>query len=378
VAPLTRVLILGVNPFEDLPGYQLLSLLRSSGHYEIVAADDSVPALEILSVTGARIELLPHPNADPCHYTSCVARLCEDCGIDVLLPGSDAPLYALSACLAEAPQLARLCPTLTWLASKSLSNKWDIQAWASDFAMTPPRWTFDDEREAAKFADKGMYPLMVKGLRKGASKCDDPLEATVFRRALLRNPANQGPTGGTYVESFVDGEERSLFLLTGTQGKCLVTFGVRKLATTQLGTTVAAQVDTELPSEIDVSRLLSQISCPAAVELEWRKDSAGTQWLFEVNFRFPSWVGSLGTYGLSVVEAYVDSVQQSRSHDARVSTAPPEGSIFYRLPQSGFLPMEAAFGAASASSRPTGIMARYSRPAQLLWTSMSPHQFRVK
>src|ERR1039457_4406519 len=112
-----RVLVLGVNPFEDLPGYQLLSLLKSSGRYEVIAGDDSIPALRILSVTGARIQALPHPSLDPHLFTTCVARLCEEHVVSILLPGADAHLYALAACLTAEPQLALLCPTLNWLAS---------------------------------------------------------------------------------------------------------------------------------------------------------------------------------------------------------------------------------------------------------------------
>ena len=58
-----RVLVLGVNPFEDLPGYQLLSLLKSSRRYEVTVADDSIPALRILSMTGTSIHELPHPTS---------------------------------------------------------------------------------------------------------------------------------------------------------------------------------------------------------------------------------------------------------------------------------------------------------------------------
>jgi hypothetical protein len=367
-----------VNPFEDLPGYQLLSLLRASGKYEVIASDDSLPALKILSVTGARIAALPHPSADPLLFTASVARLCEEHVVSVLLPGSDAHLYALAAGLATEPQLAPLCPTLHWLASNNLHNKWDLQAWASRFALTPTRWSYDEEEDARRFAAKAMYPLMVKGLRKGAVKCDDELEAVVARRAILRNPANQGPGGGAYVESFVEGEEHSLFLLTEGDGGSLAIFGFRKLAVTQLGTTLAAQVDHELPSEMDLPLLLSKMSGPTALELEWRRDSAAGQWLFEVNVRFPSWIGALGAYGLSILEAYMNCIRHHPTRQDTPLVGPPDGSIFYRLPQSGFLGLEAAFGVKKDRSHRLDVRSSYSTPIPLLWKSSSPHQFRVK
>lgn len=228
------------------------------------------------------------------------------------------------------------------------------------------------------FAAKSMYPLMVKGLRKGAVKCDDGLEAVVARRAILRNPANQGPGGGVYAEYFVEGEEHSLFLLTDGSGDSVATFGLRKLAVTQLGTTLAAQVDQELPSEIHLPALFSEMSEPMPLEIEWRRDSAAGQWLFEVNVRFPSWIGALGEYGLNLLEAHVNSILHHARQDPSHLGAPPDGSVFYRLPQSGFLPIEAAFGGTRDS--PSGVIAwpTYGSPVQLLWKSTSPHQFQMK
>ena len=42
------VLITGVSPFEDLPGYQYASLLRDDPRYRLILADDSAPALAVL------------------------------------------------------------------------------------------------------------------------------------------------------------------------------------------------------------------------------------------------------------------------------------------------------------------------------------------
>jgi hypothetical protein len=369
-----RILILGVNPFEDLPGFQLLGLLRSRGKFELIAADDSAPALNILSLMGAHVELLPQPTHDPLAFTRLVAGLCDRHDVSVLLPGTDAHLYALASCLSEEPQLGLLCPTLEWLAARRLMNKWDLQSWASRFANTPSRWSFDTEAEATAFAERAMYPLMIKGLRKGAIRADDSVEAVVSRRALLRNPVNQGPGGGTYCETFVDGAERSFLLLSDGAGRRLASFGLRKLAATQLGTTVAAEVDDTPPQDLNTDAVIAEVSSPIVFELEWRQDHAGRQWLFEINVRFPSWVGALGDYGAQLVEAHVLAVRGDCDNAAQLCP-PPNGSVFYRLPQSGFLNVEAAFGPSRTSAR-RNISTGTQNP--LLWKSASPHQFRVK
>jgi hypothetical protein len=372
-----RILILGVNPFEDLPGYQLLSLLYSSDEYEIVAADDSAVALAILRGTGTTIEVLPHPSQDPHLFTALVARLCREKAIDVLLPGTDSHLYALATCIADQPQLASLCPSLRWLHDRSLLTKTNLQDWAGRAGKTPQRWPFPFEKDAYRFTAESKYPIMVKGQRKGAVKCDDDLEAVVARRAILRNPANQGPGGGVYAEAFVDGEEHSLLLLADARGDRLTTFGFRKLATTQLGTTVAAQVSRELPQGINLDAIFADLSAPTVLELEWRKDASGSEWLFEVNVRFPSWIGAVGAYGVSLLKDYIRSVLKQGVSDRRAAIAPHEGAIFYRLPQSGFLPLETAFTTRPAQ-RPLVVTPTRGPRFSPVWRSASPHPFRVK
>ena len=157
-----------------------------------------------------------------------------------------------------------------------------------------------------------------------------------------------------------------------------MTFGFQKLAMTQLGTTVAARVSSERPTGIDIKALLTDLTGPTALELEWRKDSSGQPWLFEVNVRFPSWIGALGTYGLGLLRNYVDRVLNQCTEHGRATAAPQDGSIFYRLPQSGFLPLETTFRPRLANWPlvPT-IAERQSRPS-LLWESASPHKFLVK
>jgi hypothetical protein len=220
-----------------------------------------------------------------------------------------------------------------------------------------------------------MYPLMIKGLRKGAIKAEDAVEAIVSRRALLRNPANQGPGGGAYCEAFVDGEERSFLLLSDEAGRRLTTFGLRKLAATQLGTTVAAEVDDTPPPALNIADVLAEVSAPVVFEFEWRQDCEGRQWLFEINVRFPSWVGAIGDYGAQLLEAHIRAVRGDRANAGRL-VPPPNGSVFYRLPQSGFLNLEAAFVPSGSDRGREGVTAAARMP--LLWKSASPHQFRVK
>ncbi|HEX3681881.1 MAG TPA: hypothetical protein VHU83_05010 [Bryobacteraceae bacterium] len=372
---MNNILILGVNPFEDAPGYQLFSLLKSSERYNVVAGDDSDAALRILRLTGADIAAVPQPGGDISGFAAAVVRLCEERSIDVLLPGSDSYVYGLAQSILAAPQLTRLCPYLGWVASNTLRDKWDIQEWVTRHAITPPRWRFDNESDACGFGEQGLYPLMVKGPRKGAAKCNDAIEAVAARRTLSSYPANAGAR--PYAESVIEGEEHSFFVLLGDGGKQIAQFAFRKLAATQMGTTVAGQVDSEPPSCLDLTSLISSIRTPIPIEIEWRKDASGAQCVFEVNLRFPSWVGSLGVFGLSLVEAYIHSVQQGNQGHGEL-LAPMEGTIFYRLPQSGFLPLNQVFTSNDGDQKwPASVRERPGK-LPLLWKSASPHLFQSK
>jgi hypothetical protein len=370
---MARILILGVNPFEDLPGYQLFSLARSGGRHHIVAVDDSAAAVNILQRIGAEIEPLPHPSGDTRAFAAAIAALCTEREIEVILPGTDAHLYSLVEHVAAFPELAAKCPIVGWLAAKGLSDKPRLQRWIDPFARTPQHWPFDDEGDALRFRDESRYPIMVKGIRKGAVRCDDDLEAIVARRAILRNPANQGDCRGVYAESVIDGQEHSLLILADTGGECIATLTFTKLAITQLGTTVAARVDEHIGFDLDIATMLAELPGPAAFELEWRTDSSGHAWVFEVNVRFPSWIGAVGRYGSLFLESYIDRVVSRAGRAARRLAGPPEGTVFYRLPQSGFLPLEAAFHGPVNGGR-----ARYGPPLRPLWRSGAPHQFYVK
>src|SRR5437899_677910 len=141
------ILVLGVNPFEDLPGYQLLGLLHSLGNYQVTAADDSQPALDILCAGGARVRKIPHPNEDRSEFLTAVHQLCIDSDIDLVLVGTDAALYALMDAMPDEPWIARVCPYLAWMARTGLENKWEIQEWLGRIGLTPQRRPYNGSHD---------------------------------------------------------------------------------------------------------------------------------------------------------------------------------------------------------------------------------------
>jgi len=221
---------------------------------------------------------------------------------------------------------------------------------------------------------------MVKGMRKGGIKCIDRNEAIAARRTILENPANQGALGGAYFEAHVSGEEHSVLIVMGRERKQLACFGLRKIATTKLGTTVVAEIE-ELPTaSIDVPSIVASLPDFAVLEIEYRRGFDGEIWLFEANFRFPSWIGALGSYAGWLLEKYVAGATGETNGDLVGMLHPPIGSLIYRLPQSGPLPISQTFDW-QIGQRESGELAYAQRSEgarEPLWIGCSPHQFLTK
>jgi len=372
-----RVLVLGVNPFEDLPGYQLLGILSQFRDVETFAAEDSPEGAEILRQTGVRMFQIPQPHLGVEAYLSAIHDVCERLSIDVVLPSTDAHLAALTG---APPSTQSLWPPLKWLASRGLINKWAGQSWVSRVAPTPSRWTIEGDEGLDTWESQHAYPVMVKGMRKGALRCADRSDFIAAQRTILSNPANRGPGGGFFIEDVASGTEHSVLLVTDEHGRAQSVVALRKLATTQLGTTLVAQTESVSELPFDIEEVAIQLGTAGVVELEFRNNESNDELLvFEANFRFPSWIGALGKYGQTVVHRYLTTlgVLDGPSDDTAV---PDVGTLIYRLPESGFLPLSGTLGGSYAShaARHLQVLNEGSRSPRLLWRSREPHQFLQK
>jgi hypothetical protein len=368
-----------VNPFEDVPGFQVLGLLRSIDTDLVLAVDDSLPAIEVLSRLGARVGHVPHPSAGLVDYARSVRAICTANRITCVVPATDAHLVGLALCLQRGLIDPQPCHYLQVLCDRGWYNKWAIQDSLSVFGCTPARWPFETEADLLEWERLQHYPVVVKGMRKGAVRCHDTHDALAARRHLLANPANQGDHGGTFLESYVDGEEHSVLFVTGSDGCVVSCLGVRKLATTQLGTTLMAVVE-------DISRWRTRFPAvetlfrgPGILEIESRIDRDGREWFFEANIRFPSWIGALGSYGAHVLRRFLEEALGSPQESYSASEPPAIGSVIYRLPTSGIVALPEAFQGTGGRLSSTGeVWATASPTVSTLWRGLSPRQFRVK
>lgn len=357
----SEILITGVSPFEDLPGYQYYSLLLNDSRFNVVLADDNDPALTILRTTGTKIHRLAHPGTNRDQFLSEVTSIAQQLETRLIVPGTDSHLFALADASTHHSWLRSCCPPAAWLADRGIKDKCHLQQWISDFLPIPKFVRSSAQDIRGKMNGLGQLPIMVKGLHKGAVKCEaiDDLESAT--RAVLRNPANAIHGEQIYLEECIEGEEHCLLVLRNNS-RHPWTVGLRKLATTQTGTTLAAVVEHNSLSSSIVEDIANQLSPGMAIELEWRGSGENSK-VFEVNCRFPSWIGALGKYGHDLLVASLDL--QVGSAPAALCASPESGSVIYRLPQSGFLSPDVAFYHAR-------------NPTPLLWASASPHQFLVK
>lgn len=355
-----HVLITGVSPFEDLPGYHYAALLRDDSRYRLLLADDSPPALAVLRAGGASIQEVTHPGHDEEKFLAETDALIRMGHYSAVLPGTDAHLFALARGTASMAWVERLCPTAVWIAREGIHTKWDLQAWISDFMPIPQRWRIDDAIVPDWFTTPGAPPVMVKGLRKGAVRCECADELNAAARFLMRNPANQDAEGGIYLEEHVEGEEHSVLIVRLLDSTAWI--GLRKIATSQTGTTLAAIVEYDQIEPELIQAIAERLQPGMAMEIEWR-GMGRKRCVFEVNVRFPSWVGALGAVGQALFTA---SLEAQFGRESSIQPLPDAGTLIYRLPQSGMLSLGETL---HMEKRPLG---------SLLWPSASPHQFLVK
>lgn len=372
------VLLIGVNPFEDVPGYHLLGLIGDSLGDKLYIADDSTPAIRVLSQMGTQIHFLPHPCWNEKLYLEAIASKCKELSIELLIPASDAHLCEIGRIVSNSGDILPNCPMVRVLIDNQMFNKYEMQDWLSAFGNVPERRKFKDESDLLWWGSHHSFPVMVKGMLKGAIRCEDISDARVARKKILENPANQGISGGTYLESYVSGEEHSILLVIGpNDGKQLASIGIKKLATTKMGTTVVAETEVVNSNAVDIDRITEILPRLTVIEIEYRVTDNGDVWLFESNFRFPSWIGATGQFGKSLLTVYVNSSVDMDGNVYCCSRPPSTGTLIYRLPESGILPLKDVF------NRPLDPYRRElsnspikSNP--LLWESSSPHQFLIK
>lgn len=371
---LPTVLIVGVNPFEDVPGYQLLGLMKDRFPH-LLLADDSRIAIEILSSLGVRIHHLPRPAQAPDAFVSRLLQLCSDEAVDLVLPGTDATLSAIAQCLTDSDDLYRLCPWAGTIQSLGLFNKERIQDWIGDFAATPKRWSCEGAGGLNAHTCRDLWPVMVKGMRKGALKSEDDPSLHYAYRSVLDNPANEGPHGGCYLEEFIDGEEYSTLLLLN-EGEVLTRIDIRKMATTPLGTTLVAEVVNGRDIRWGLDEL-PYMPGPVVIEIESRRTSQGDFFVFEANLRFPTWISCLGPFGRQCVDNYV-SLLLTGSAPFVTEQRPRPGTVIFRLPESGALPLPEVVAEFRNSDAADESVPRPDSSQVPLWAGRSPHQFLVK
>src|SRR4051812_33790885 len=87
---------------------------------------------------------------------------------------------------------------------------------------------------------------------------------------------------------------------------------MRKIAATRSGTTMVGEIVRIDAEALDTCGVEAELASGMAVEIEWREGACGPV-VFEVNLRFPSWVGALGPYGEMLVRSSITELGGRRS-----------------------------------------------------------------
>jgi biotin carboxylase len=173
--------------------------LRSSG-YEVDAVASTAPAQAQWSLSCSRRLRAPNPRVDRAAFVQSLRRLLQERHYDVLLPGSDAALYAISEHRDRLSPLVPLGLPPHEVIIRVLSKTTVVEAWSHTRLAAPPTEIATDLDEAREAASEHGFPVIVKpsmsvrpdgpGLRQRSSRLvrdDEELAATVedFRLPVL-------------------------------------------------------------------------------------------------------------------------------------------------------------------------------------------------
>ncbi len=372
-----NILIVGVNPFEDLVGYQILGLLNNSNHYNVYAADDSEVAVAILKKLGKDVKKISHPFESYDDFYCEIKEIVLKNRIDLIIPGNDASFSVLLKLVKEDKEISELCPIVNVYDFITGLGRQEIQDWLGDFLNIPERYPFPKSEKEFSSLEKMDFPIVVKGGWKGGQKANHIHDVISIKDHLMENKANLQKECDVYLEKYIDGEEYATLFVFGKKGKLISAIRIKKLATTQLGTTTVAEIQ-EFDNQSLINKLSFYFDKPGVIELESRKDHSGTEWFFEANLRFPTWIGALDNYGEYLINEYLKSFFEENQEMAEIEYL-YINQLLYRLPESGICSLENSFPHKkeelfwSVNRRES-----HNSSPSLLWPASAPHQFLSK
>ncbi|MDP2332663.1 MAG: hypothetical protein Q8M19_18390 [Reyranella sp.] len=230
--------------------------------------------------------LVPYPKAGPEALLDRLDTIAKKDPIDVVIPCLDSELPNFIKIRPELIKRGIRCavPTAQAFAQRSKEN---LQALCRRIDVpTPQTRASNDPAKLASFVAKIGYPAFLKGRFYEAHLVHSPQELYHVFNELMTVWG-----GPVLAQEMTRGEEYNVAGIGDGKGAIVGSCSIRKMLRTRTGKGFAGVVVADPALNDLASRIVDALRWNGPFELEFVKAAGGRHMLFEMNPRFPAWIG---------------------------------------------------------------------------------------
>lgn len=286
--------------FPDLRIVGLSYDSMESGHYS--QNDDRLDATY----------LLPYPKAGHKALLTRLDAIDKKDPIDAVIPCLDSELPNFIKIRAELVKRGIKCilPTAQAFAQRSKEN---LQALCRRVDVpTPATLASSDPAKLARFVAKIGYPAYLKGRYYEAHLVHSPQELYYIFNELMRIWG-----GPVLAQEMTLGEEYDVVGLGDGEGNIIASCSIRKMLRTKAGKGFAGMIVADPALDVLARRIVDALRWNGPFELEFVKAAGHPHKLFEMNPRFPAWVGFPSQVGCNLPARLLERVLDARQASLR-------------------------------------------------------------
>jgi carbamoyl-phosphate synthase large subunit len=330
ISPIRTIAVTGLNATDSpAPGVAVLRCLqreRSTRDRVVGFAYDALDAGIYAADVVDDVFMLPYPSSSPDQFFDRICEIHRRVELSAIIPTLDAelPVFIELEPQLRALGIATLLPTREQFDQRSKAN---LQRLSRTCAFRTPQTLLVGDTDELRRVDQHMsFPYFVKGPFYGAKLVNNLDEALA---AFHATAAEWGFP--IIVQACVPGaerEERNLVALGDGKGGLSGAVAMKKLAVTDKGKGWAG-ITIRHPELLAIAeRFVHATSWRGPFELEVVVAPDGTQYVIEINPRFPAWVYLAAAAGINLPQRAVAMATGAEPH---VTEDYHVGTMFIRI-----------------------------------------------
>ena len=286
------------------PGIAIGESLKRKG-YKVIGIDDAPLTAALVLPFFDNVYILPKfRNYNLEFLKREFKKLRKKENLKIFIPGYDTDVHFFSKHREEFEEIGikMLLPSLN---SLNLSSKQNLSKLREHNIEVPTTFKVKDRDALKKISKKLEFPLMVKGLVKGAYIAKNTKDILFFYEKIKQDP-ECGKTNEILLQEFIKGSIFSIAGVVDSKSRLVRSVQMKKLAIDSKGTTWAGYTVKEEILEKITRKIIKIINWTGPFEFEFVKEkNTGKFFLIEINPRLPAWIHLATMAGQNFPEAIV-------------------------------------------------------------------------